>query len=77
MMIENRHINKLEDQVEKDRKLIAQLRDGSTLLKQIEQLQAYNRELEAQFNTQMDMITALKKKLILVRFLESFIYFSI
>lgn len=50
--------------------IVAELRDTSTLYRKIEQLQAFNRELEAQFNSAIDMNTALKQQLILVPILE-------
>lgn len=62
-----RRISRLEEQAEKDRKLVAELRDTSTLYRKIEQLQAFNRELEAQFNSAIDMNTALKQQLILFK----------
>lgn len=52
--------------------IVAELRDTSTLYRKIEQLQAFNRELEAQFNSAIDMNTALKQQLILVPILEFF-----
>lgn len=47
--------------------------EKQTYQHKIHQLQIYNHELETQFNTQMDMLNAVKKKYIAVRFcLQSF-----
>ena len=39
-------------------------------LKEIQQLKIYNHELEDQFNAQMEIISALKKKFLLVRIIK-------
>ena len=42
--------------------------DVQEYLKEIQQLKIYNHELEDQFNSQMEIISALKKKFLLVCF---------
>jgi peptidoglycan hydrolase CwlO-like protein len=65
--MEFRLAKEADERHEKLKEQIAKLRTEKEADKgQMDQLRVMNRELEAQFNTQMDMIGALKRKLLMM-----------
>ena len=58
--------NLLKTANERIEELEAKSKSVESYVQEIEQLKTYNHELEEQFNAQMDIITALKKKFIQV-----------
>ncbi|CAD5216326.1 unnamed protein product [Bursaphelenchus okinawaensis] len=63
-------IEKLESQVSSSNQVIAEMKkadgNGEKMAREIVQLKRYNDELSAQFNTQMDLISELKKRFLIV-----------
>uniref|UniRef100_A0A1I7RZT3 HOOK domain-containing protein n=1 Tax=Bursaphelenchus xylophilus TaxID=6326 RepID=A0A1I7RZT3_BURXY len=63
-------VEKLESQLSNSNQVIAEIRksdgNGEKMAREIVQLKRYNDELSAQFNTQMDLISELKKRFLIV-----------
>ncbi|KAI1731983.1 hypothetical protein Ddc_00831 [Ditylenchus destructor] len=61
----------LEEQLNKSKETIKQLEQDNQsvekFVQKIQQLETYNQELEQQFNSQMDIIAALKKKFVMMK----------
>lgn len=67
VQLASRMVSDSEQNVERMQAELARLRAKLEADRaQLEQVRTYNRELEAQFNTQMDLIGALKRKLLAI-----------